>query len=93
MDWLLQGAELHYGEWDDDEFGVLYNATSGDTHLVQSLAIEILQMMQSGLKTTAALTTELGRAFPDVAPGSIEENVLAALYQLQRAGIVASHST
>lgn len=93
MDWLLRGAELHFGEWDDDEFGVLYNATSGDTHLVQSLAIEILQMMQGGVTTTQALSMALGRAFPDVPAASIEENVLAALYQLQRAGIVASHST
>lgn len=93
MDWLLQGADLHFGEWDDDEFAVLYNASSGDTHLVQGLAVELLQMIQGGTSSTDALTAELGRAFPDVAVGAIEENVHAALQQLQRAGIVASHTS
>lgn len=60
--WQLRpGQALAYRDW-DGEF-VLYNDLSGDTHLLDDAAIELLLALQRGPASCAALAEVLRAAF------------------------------
>jgi PqqD family protein of HPr-rel-A system len=60
--WQLRpGQSLEYRDW-DGEF-VLYNDLSGDTHLLDDAAIELLLALKRGPASFAALAEVLGAAF------------------------------
>ena len=58
--WHVSDGQLlrHHG-WSEDEF-VLYNDLSGDTHLLDGAAIEILLELQRGACDAPALVHALG---------------------------------
>lgn len=54
---ILPGQSLHHRDW-GDEF-VLYNNLSGDTHLIEASAMQVLQALQRGPASEAALGAAL----------------------------------
>lgn len=56
---LTPGLVLHYRTWDNETF-VLYNNLSGDTHLTDAAAMEVLALLQDAPAATAALGAALG---------------------------------
>ena len=82
----------HYG-W-DEEF-VLYNSLSGDTHLLESFAMEILFLLQQrGPLSAAAVldalgplddTGDTGNDQPDIAELSVVLDQLQSLVLIDRA--------
>lgn len=58
MKWrLMSGQALHFQFW-DDEF-VVYNSLSGDTHLLDSTAAQILLKLQQAPSNASALSESL----------------------------------
>jgi PqqD family protein of HPr-rel-A system len=55
---LVPGQLLVHREWDGEY--VLYNDLSGDTHLIDSVALRVLQALQRAPATEAALASVLG---------------------------------
>lgn len=55
---LMPGQQLRHRSWDGEEF-VLYNDLSGDTHLLDAAAVEVLSALQGGAAGTAALAATL----------------------------------
>jgi PqqD family protein of HPr-rel-A system len=54
---VLPGQSLHHRDWGDE--CVLYNNLSGDTHLIEASALQVLQALQRGACSEAALTATL----------------------------------
>lgn len=54
---------LHQQQW-DDEF-VVYNASSGDTHLFDSISIKILSLLESHSMSTDAILSEVNKTQSD----------------------------
>jgi PqqD family protein of HPr-rel-A system len=55
---LMPGQRLRSHSWDGEQF-VLYNNLSGDTHLLDAAAIEVLSALQPGAADAAALAAAL----------------------------------
>lgn len=55
---LNRGQRLSHRCWDGE--CVLYNDLSGDTHLLDEFAIELLQLLRSAPQPAAALAVALG---------------------------------
>jgi PqqD family protein of HPr-rel-A system len=86
--WRLRpGQRLRSRSWDGEDF-VLYNNLSGDTHLLDAAAIEILSVLRRGAATTAGLAAAL--QLGDGAPGEPEQlaELEALLGQLRAMALV-----
>jgi PqqD family protein of HPr-rel-A system len=60
--WRLRpGQTLQFRHWDDEY--VLYNDLSGDTHLLDDAAFELLLALNRGPASFSALADALGMAF------------------------------
>ncbi|MRV76449.1 HPr-rel-A system PqqD family peptide chaperone [Duganella sp. FT92W] len=55
---LMPGLALRYRTWDNETY-VLYNNLSGDTHLTDAAAIEVLEVLRQSPVAVAALATAL----------------------------------
>jgi PqqD family protein of HPr-rel-A system len=55
---LMPGLALRYRTWDNETY-VLYNNLSGDTHLTDAAAIEVLELLRSAPGATPALAAAL----------------------------------
>jgi PqqD family protein of HPr-rel-A system len=74
--------------WDDDEFVVAYNTFSGDTHLLDGLGYEILQLLALANSSTKILVSALAELFPDVEVAQIQELTETTLQQLFEVGFI-----
>ena len=55
---VIPGQQLRHRSWDGEEF-VLYNNLSGDTHLLDAAAIEVLSALRPGAADAARLAAAL----------------------------------
>ncbi|MBY0238425.1 MAG: HPr-rel-A system PqqD family peptide chaperone [Burkholderiaceae bacterium] len=55
---LMPGLALRYRTWDNDTY-VLYNNLSGDTHLTDAAAIEVLELLRQSPAAEQALVVAL----------------------------------
>lgn len=55
---LIPGQALRYRTWDGEAF-VLYNDLSGDTHLLDAAAMEVLSALRAGAASGAQLGAAL----------------------------------
>lgn len=60
---LIRPDELLHRDWDD--LGAVYDAASGNTHLLNTFAIELLDLLANGPRSQAALLTEVQNLLPD----------------------------
>lgn len=89
---------LHWRCWDNE--WVVYNQGSGDTHLLDTFTACTLMALEEGAATPAQLLVQLlaqldrsqgmGLAFPAEQTQDAEQRMLAALQQLQQAGLIES---
>jgi len=62
--WVLhQSADICWRDWDG--LGAVYNDDSGDTHLVDALSIEFLELLSQRTFSVPQLITQLADAIPD----------------------------
>lgn len=80
---LMPGLVLHGRSWDHEEF-VLYNNLSGDTHLLDGAAMEVLSLLQQNPATLDSLMPALQL---DGGPDDVEL-LIELLQQLQRMSLV-----
>jgi PqqD family protein of HPr-rel-A system len=55
---LMPGLALRYRTWDNETY-VLYNNLSGDTHLTDAAAIEVLELLRQSPAAMPALAAAL----------------------------------
>jgi PqqD family protein of HPr-rel-A system len=76
---LVRPKDLLYRDWDD--LGAVYDAASGNTHLLNTFAIELLDLLVGGPRSQAVLLTEVQELLPDTL--SADEANTALSIQLQ----------
>lgn len=86
---LIRADALRVREWDDA--GVIYDAASGNTHLVDALGLELLDLLRQRPWTLAELAAELQDALPgDLDAEAAQIRLNAKLEQLARLDLVAT---
>lgn len=86
--WQLKRAdEVRVREWDDG--GVIYDAASGNTHLMDPLGLELLALLRLHPWDVDGLVAELHEAMPDdLSPQDVPRLLKAKLEQLARLDLV-----
>jgi len=89
--WSCAGRDrLLVRSWSGEE-GVVYDTLSGDTHLLEPLALELLQQLAAGApRSASALLDELADLIEDTAPGSALAAIEQSLESMRRAGLVVA---
>ncbi|MEO6277168.1 HPr-rel-A system PqqD family peptide chaperone [Roseateles sp.] len=59
-----RSADISWRDWDG--LGAVYNDSSGDTHLVDALAIEFLELLRQQPLSVAQLVAQLNDAIPEL---------------------------
>ncbi len=88
--WQLTRADaLRVREWDDA--GVIYDAASGNTHLIDALGLELLDLLRQQAWSLDALVAELRESLPDDLDDDAVPRLLnAKLEQLVRLDLVTA---
>lgn len=87
----------HIRMWDDDEAGVMYDASTGDTHFLNPVAMELLRLLSISPRTIQEMFTALS---PDVSPAECQPGIVAdlsaaledALQHLRECGLASTSS-
>jgi PqqD family protein of HPr-rel-A system len=86
---LIRADALRVREWDDA--GVIYDAVSGNTHLIDALGLELLDLLRQRSWELDELVTELRDALPEDLDVQAAPRLLTAkLEQLVRLDLVAA---
>lgn len=80
---LVEPEQLHWRCW--DEWSVLYQASSGDTHLLNAAAVELLQSLQQTPASVEQLAAQWA-ALPRETMGPQELTTLLA--RLEELGLI-----
>ena len=84
---LCRPEALHIREWDDG--GVIYDAISGSTHVIDLLGLELLELLRQHPWQLEALTLELADARADELTAiGFTQQLRAKLTQLSRLDLV-----
>ena len=67
---------------------MVYNAATGDTHLISSVDVELLQRLSKSPCTTEVLACELAGLFSESEHSVVMEYLEATLLQLHVVGLV-----
>jgi PqqD family protein of HPr-rel-A system len=89
--WSCAGPDrLLVRSWSGEE-GVVYDTLSGDTHLLEPLALELLRQLVTGVPRSArALLDELADLIEDTGPASALAAIEQSLESMRRAGLVVA---
>ena len=89
--WSCVGRDrLLVRSWSGEE-GVVFDSLSGDTHLLEPLALEVLQRLAPGVPRSArALVDELADLIEDATPESALAAIEQSLESMRRAGLVVA---
>ena len=87
---LAVGHALRYRAWDTDDLAVVYHPLSGDTHLVDASALELLKLLADGPRSTESLVAGLPAVLPDEDQPTLCGFVDSTLLQLQGIGLVSA---
>jgi PqqD family protein of HPr-rel-A system len=85
--WRLTAPdELRWVQWEDE--WLLYDGGSGDTHLLQPLAAEVLQALQHAPTTVAALVEGFVRDGDEELHGRLSGYIDSLITTLARLGVI-----
>ena len=78
---------LSFKSWSDDELGLVFDSVTGDTHLLDHSAIEILQSLEKGSASVESLAKQLADRFSTADLRQIPDFITATLLQLSNIGL------
>ncbi|MCH7342517.1 HPr-rel-A system PqqD family peptide chaperone [Pelomonas sp. CA6] len=95
--WAADPGRFVARSWPDEDSALVFDRASGDTHLVSSLALDLMERLRTHgqPRTPEALLAELQDELQDDPPGEpLDDQALAVLLQqlrrLERLGVLAS---
>jgi len=90
MRWqLIRADSLRVREWDDA--GVIYDAFNGNTHMLDALGLELLDLLRLRPWSLSELVAELRDALPeDLEADAVPQLLGAKLEQLARLRLVTT---
>lgn len=83
---------IRYRMWADEEFAVVYSEMSGDTHLLDSFSLEVLNCLGMEPKTARKLEGELSSLIALEDQERLPSFVESSLLQLQSVDLVTATS-
>ena len=90
FNWQLTSvSELEFKTWEDGT--VVYDKCSGDTHLVDALSLEIIEILSNETVTTEQIISQLSQSF-EIEVSQIQHNVVQCLNNLFNLRILQRHS-
>lgn len=81
-------ARLSFASWDDDDLAVVYDKVTGDTHLIESSAIEILRLIDKSPASAEAIAQALADLISADDQDKLPQFISATLLQLRDLGLV-----
>ena len=85
---LAEGSSLVWKLWDDEY--VVFDQGSGDTHLLDLVAGEVLRVLERQPETAGDLVRRVASALEIEADDALRRHVDQTLGQLHRAGLIES---
>jgi PqqD family protein of HPr-rel-A system len=82
---LAQGSQLHWKSW-DDEF-VVFDEGSGDTHLLDPLAAEVLKTLEEAPGDVPSLIARVASRLGIERAPEIERHIRATIQRFHEAGL------
>jgi PqqD family protein of HPr-rel-A system len=82
----VSDTQLIQRDWDDEV--VIYHPESGDTHLLNPAAVEMLQVLEQGPASAKALGEHIASRFNVPLDGKLRDQVEETLAGLSRVGLV-----
>ena len=73
--------------WNDDNLGLIFDPATGNTHLVDHSAIEILEALRAGSASVEFLAERLNDRFLADRPQQIPDFIKTTLLQLRGIGL------
>ena len=73
--------------WNDDNLGLIFDPATGNTHLVDHSAIEILEALRAGSASVEFLAERLNDRFLADHPQQVPEFIKTTLLQLRGIGL------
>ena len=83
---LLQNADFHWKRWDD--LFTLYNSGSGQTHVLDPLAVLLIQLIGEGSRNTSELLQQMVAQLDVEASEEFREKLQETLSQLNALGLI-----
>ena len=83
---LAEGCRLHWISWDDEY--VVFDEGSGDTHLLDVLAAEVLKVLEQSPRYEQALTERVLARLGLDAVVDVERRIREAIQKFRDAGLV-----
>ncbi len=88
MDWRASEARLVTRHWNDEDEWVIFSPLSGDVHLLNAAAHQLLQALAEGPLSTEALVAHLASLAGRAPDKELEDAVTTALATLDAAGLI-----
>ena len=86
---IVSAEPFLFHGWEDEEFAVVYVPASGDTHMIELLALELLRLIQADpSRTSEQLAASLAVLLETELSVSLHESVDAALQKLADVGLI-----
>ena len=85
---ITGGCRLHWRAWGEES--IVYDAASGDTHLLDPLSAEVLKALERSSMATAQLAELLGARLESVPEGELSSHISALLPRLHDLGLIES---
>lgn len=84
----ISADKLLVRTWCGEDVSVVYNGISGDTHLVEELALHLLKLLGVAPRSTDTLARQLADFFVEHDQDRIREFIESTLLQLEAFGLV-----
>jgi PqqD family protein of HPr-rel-A system len=85
-------GKLRVRSWCDDEFNIVFDAASGDTHLLDDLSLRLLELVNQQRCSTTVLAEQVSEFFADGLHQDQSAFVEKTLLQLQATGLVVCNA-
>ena len=82
-------AQFDIRSWDGEDHAVVYVVANGDTHLLDSLALELLRLIQVSPGSKERLADRFAELLPSEAYDTVLTYVEATLHRLLDVGLVS----
>lgn len=87
LEWVVPAdINLHKRTWGDET--VIFHCLSGDVHLLNPIAAEVLNILQESPATCLALSTQIAARFSPEHNEELAEQILNLLFKLDELGLV-----
>lgn len=87
VEWeLAEGSRLHWICWDDEY--VVFDEGSGDTHLLDLLAAEVLKVLEQGPGAEPALVERVAARLDIEPDAELERRIGEAIQKFRAVGLV-----